>query len=67
MTPDIYAASMPVCPYCGYEARCVADLLTQDGIEQGDGVDLCGRCEREYEVTLEVVHTFTTRKKAGDE
>ncbi len=68
MTSDTYYGfPMPVCPYCGYESRCVADLLCQPGIEHGDGIDLCGRCEREYEVTLEVVHTFTTRKKADDE
>lgn len=53
---------MPVCPHCGHAAKCVADLLTQDGIEQGYGSSECGRCEREYEVTLIVLHRFTTRK-----
>jgi hypothetical protein len=68
MTPDppdrldtYYATPMPVCPYCGYESRCVADLMTR--IEHGEGTGFCHGCEREYAVLLEVVHTFTTRPK----
>lgn len=56
---------LPVCPYCGHQSNCVADLTTQDGIERGDGLAECGRCERAYGVTLEVVHLFTTRKLEG--
>lgn len=63
MTPGAHTTPMPVCPFCGYESRCVADLLTQDGIERGEGEAVCDGCEREYTVLLEVVHTFTTRPK----
>lgn len=62
--------AQPVCPYCGHGMACVADLLTQPGIEQGGGEGLCQRCGRTYGVTLQVVHTFTTRKLGevrGDE
>jgi hypothetical protein len=56
---------MPVCPYCGHEMACTADLLTQAGIEVGDGRGLCGECGRVYEVTLFVTHAFTTRPIKG--
>lgn len=58
-----YGNPMPVCPHCGHTATCTADLLTQDGIERGDGETVCGKCGREYAVTLEVIHLFHTRKK----
>jgi transcription elongation factor Elf1 len=60
-----YGNSMPVCPHCGHTASCVADLMTQDGVEHGDGGLECNGCGREYAVTLEVIHLFHTRKKDG--
>lgn len=66
MTSDTYYGfPMPVCPYCGYESRCVADLIKRN--EGGWNEFWCQACERGYCVTIEIVHTFTTRKKAGDE
>ena len=59
---DCQMTPMPRCPHCGYVSGCTADLVCQDGIERGDGRDVCGKCDREYGVTLEVVHVFTTRK-----
>jgi transcription elongation factor Elf1 len=62
--PDTHNTDMPVCPYCGHQMTCAADLLTQDGLTAGDGVALCQACEREFKVTLHIEYRYSTRKDA---
>jgi uncharacterized Zn-finger protein len=60
---DLSFNAEAVCPYCGYVEENSLEIFHYD---DGDGAKTehtCDNCDEEYDVTLNIEHTFTTRKK----
>ena len=51
---DTERQALAVCPWCGYAEN--------DSWEMSEGTHQCGRCEKEYEVGIEVIREYTTSK-----
>jgi DNA-directed RNA polymerase subunit RPC12/RpoP len=47
-----------ICPYCGYE-----NTDSFEFIDEGEGVRICGRCGRDFEFTVNVSITYSTKKR----
>jgi hypothetical protein len=60
---DTWREDEPRCPHCGYVMTDAGELFGGGFENDGDDTEVeCGRCEREYEVTLHVSYTYTTKR-----
>jgi hypothetical protein len=52
-----------VCPYCGYVCLDSWELFDCEDQDGAEAEHICGECEREYNVLLNVEYSFTTSKR----
>ena len=52
-----------VCPYCGYVCRDSWELFESEDQDGAETEHICGECEKEYNVELNVEYSFTTSKR----